>query len=295
MQQGKISVGVCAYNEEKNIGSLLKNLLTQQDLPLNSEIIVVCSGCTDSTPEIVQALRSWDNSVKLITENERRGKARALNYIFERASASEVLILTNADAFPESGSLMKLVKALEKANLGAVTGRPIPLSKSGKLSNRIVRLIWDLHHKVSVCESVKMSGELCALRPSYVKEIPTNLATDEPYIEMLIRRQGYKIAYDPEAIVYIKGPESIREIIKHRRRIWTGHLQIKQTQDFVVSTSDFRKILSTLIKSFKLNLGELPVLAVFIALDLYSYLLARYDLSKSRIPFVWETLKSTKI
>lgn len=230
----------------------------------------------------------------MITENERRGKARALNNIFERTSKSEVLILTNADAFPEAGSLMKLVKALDSENYGAVTGRPIPLNKPCKLPNMIVRLIWDLHHKVSTHESVKMSGELCAFRPSLVKQIPTNLATDEPYIEMLIRRQGYKVAYVPDALVYIKGPESLREIIKHRRRIWTGHLQIKQMEGFVVATSDFRRILSTLIKSFKLNLKELAVMTLFLALEAYSYLLARYDLSKGRIPFAWEALKSSK-
>jgi cellulose synthase/poly-beta-1,6-N-acetylglucosamine synthase-like glycosyltransferase len=291
----KISIGVCAYNEEKNIGSLLKNLLTEQDLPFNCEIIVVCSGCTDSTPQIVDAFRNWDKRVQLVSEIERRGKARALNSIFARASSSEILILTNADAFPESGSILRLVKALEQKNLGAVAGRPIPLITSRKLSNKIVQLIWDLHHEVSLGESVKMSGELCALRPSFVKEIPTNLATDEPYIEMLIRRQGYKIAYDPDALVYVRGPENIMEIIKHRRRIWSGHLQIKQMEGYVVSTSDFRKILSTLIKSFQRSLKKMPILAAFIVLEIYAYLLARYDLSKGRIPFVWETLKSTKL
>lgn len=293
--QKKISVGVCAYNEEKNIGFLLENLLTQQDLPSNSEIIVACSGCTDSTPQIVKDFQGKDTRVKLVTEKERKGKARALNYIFERASPSEILILTNADALPESGSLRKLVKALHNKKFGAVAGRPIPVNKSSKLPNMIIQLIWDLHHKVSIHESVKMSGELCALRPSLVKKIPTNLATDEPYIEMLIRREGHKIAYVPNALVYVKGPESLREIIKHRRRLWTGHLQIKQMEGFAVSTSDFRKILSTLIKSFRLNFKELFTMALFIVLDTYSYLLARYDLSKGRIPYVWETLKSTKM
>jgi biofilm PGA synthesis N-glycosyltransferase PgaC len=295
VSQKKISVGVCAYNEEKNIGFLLENLLTQQDLPSNSEIIVACSGCTDSTPQIVKDFQGKDTRVKLATEKERKGKARALNYIFERASPSEILILTNADALPESGSLRKLIKALDNKKFGAVAARPIPVNKSSKLPNMIIQLIWDLHHKVSIHESVKMSGELCALRPSLVNKIPTNLATDEPYIEMLIRREGHKIAYIPNALVYVKGPENFCEIIKHRRRLWTGHLQIKQMEGFAVSTSDFRKILSTLIKSFRLNFKELFTMALFIVLDTYSYLLARYDLSKGKIPYVWETLKSTKM
>lgn len=290
----RISIGVCAYNEEKNIGLLLKNLLTQQDLPLNCEIIVACSGCTDSTPDVVRKFQEQDARVKLITEEERRGKAQALNYVFKHASASEALVLTNADAFPDAGSIMKLVKMLEKSDSGAVAGQPVPINELGSLPDRVVRLIWDLHHKVSAHQSVKLSGELCAFRPFLVKEIPTNLATDEPYIEMLIRRQGYDIAYCPEALVYIRGPRSIREIIKHRKRIWTGHLQIQKTEGFVVSTSDFKKIMSTLIKSVKPRLGDLSTLGLFIVLELYAYMLARFDFSRGKIPFMWEMLKSTK-
>jgi cellulose synthase/poly-beta-1,6-N-acetylglucosamine synthase-like glycosyltransferase len=158
----------------------------------------------------------------------------------------------------------------------------------------IVSLIWDLHDKISRHESVKLSGELCALRPSLVRRIPTNLATDEPYIEMLIRREGYEVAYSPDAIVYVRGPENISEIVKHRRRIWTGHLQIKRMEGFVVSTSDFGQILPMMVKSFRSNLRSLHVLSLFVALEIYAYLLARNDIRKDRIPFVWETLRSTK-
>lgn len=292
--QRKVCIGVCAYNEEKNIGLLLKNLLAQQDLLPNCEIIVACSGCTDSTPHIVGKFQEADQRVKVITQIERGGKAQALNLIFERASGSEALILTNADAIPDAGSINRLVKALYTSNVGAVTGRPIPFGKSVGLSGKIVKLIWDLHHMISTCESVKMSGELCAIRSSLVNRIPANLATDEPYIEMLIRRQGYKIGYVPDAVVYIRCPDKFIEIIKHRRRIWAGHLHIKKMEGFTVSTSDFRKILSTLVKSFRFSFRNLHVLVLFTGIEILSYLLARYDVSRGKIPFVWETLKSTK-
>jgi cellulose synthase/poly-beta-1,6-N-acetylglucosamine synthase-like glycosyltransferase len=243
----------------------------------------------------VEQFQKLNSHIKLITEAERGGKARALNSIFSCASKSEMLILTNADAIPAPGSIMKLTKALDDEAVGAVSGRPVPINKSSKLSSLIARLIWELHHEVSVRESVKLSGELCVIRPFLVKRIPTNLATDEPYIEMLIRRQGYSIGYVPEAVVHIRCPESIGEIFKHRRRIWVGHLQIKQVEGFAVSTSDFCKILSTLVKSFRLHVRELHALALLISIDLCSYLLARSDLSKGKVPFMWEMLKSTKI
>lgn len=294
LSREKVCIGVCAYNEEKNISFLLRNLLAQQDLSDEYEIVVACSGCTDSTPQIVEGFQMQSPLIKLIVDKERRGKAKALNDIFTYASGAKALILTNADAFPEPGSIAKLVKALDKASVGGAAGRPVPLRRGSKLANMIVSLIWNLHDKISSHESVKLSGELCALRPSLVRRIPTNLATDEPYIEMLIRREGYEIAYSPDAVVYVRGPENISEIVKHRRRIWTGHLQIKRIEGFVVSTSDFGHVLSMMVKNFRSNLRNLHILSLFVALELYSYILARYDISRDRIPFVWEMLKSTK-
>ncbi|MFB3889450.1 MAG: glycosyltransferase [Candidatus Bathyarchaeia archaeon] len=289
-----IYLGVCAYNEEKNIGLLLENLTTSQNLPATCNVLIVCSGCTDSTPRIVEQFQKLNSHIKLITEAERGGKARALNNIFSRASQSEMLILTNADAVPVPGSIMMLTEALRDKTIGAVSGRPVPLSSSPSLSSKVVRIIWELHHEISIRESVKLSGELCVIRPFLVKRIPTNLATDEPYIEMLIRRQGYRIGYVPEAVVGIRCPEKLREVFKHRRRIWAGHLQIKQMAGFAVSTSDFRKILPTLVKSLRLHKGELHALALLVLIDSFAYLLARRDVSIGKVPFVWEMLKSTK-
>ena len=48
------SIGVMAYNEERNIGRLLTALLAQQTSKCQiDEILVLASGCTDSTVDIV--------------------------------------------------------------------------------------------------------------------------------------------------------------------------------------------------------------------------------------------------
>jgi len=292
----KITLGICAYNEEKNIAKLLDNLITKQNLPPNSEIMVVCSGCTDSTPEVVKRLQEMNGQVKLILENERRGKATALNVLLGRVRhTTDVLVLVNADTFPSIDSLNKLIQPFNDDYVGATFGRPIPINGQESPPNSIVHIIWDLHHKISLYKWVKMSGEFCAIRPSLVKGIPINLATDEPYMEMLIQRQGYRITYVPDAVVYIKGPENFRDLLKQRRRIWTGHLQIKKLTGYTVSTSDPRKILSVLAKSLRLNFKGLTLILLGAVLEVCAYLLARYDLNKGWVPYKWEMLGSTKV
>ena len=56
----QITVGICAYNEGKNIGKLLDNILNEQKLKEDFELLVVCSGCTDGTVEIVQRFQEKD-------------------------------------------------------------------------------------------------------------------------------------------------------------------------------------------------------------------------------------------
>ena len=56
-----ISIGVCAYNEEKNILHTLGSILSQElDGFEISEIIVVSSGSTDRTESIVHEFEPHD-------------------------------------------------------------------------------------------------------------------------------------------------------------------------------------------------------------------------------------------
>ena len=51
----RCSVGITAYNEEANIGRLLQAVIDQRLYTVEiTEIIVVASGCTDRTEEIVR-------------------------------------------------------------------------------------------------------------------------------------------------------------------------------------------------------------------------------------------------
>ena len=68
----KTSIIVPAHNEEKNIK---KFLLELSDNFKNSEIIVVCNGCTDRTPEIVKSIKRKNIKSVILPE---KGKGRAI-------------------------------------------------------------------------------------------------------------------------------------------------------------------------------------------------------------------------
>lgn len=292
MCSSKVLVGICAYNEENNIGFLLQNLILEQDLPKNCRIVVVCSGCTDRTPRIVEEFEKMDARIEPMIEKVRKGKADALNKIFMIARESaDVLVLVNADTLPNRGSITKLISRLENSNAGAVFAQPVPFKEFDGFCYRIVRVIWRLHHIISLLRKPKLSGELCAIRTSCLQKIPENVATDEPYFELAIRKQGYDILYIPEAFVYIRCPANVVDLLKHRKRIWTGHIQLQNTTGFKVPTSSFRNILQA-IPALRPTEVFYGLLGGF--LEMIAYFQARATLSKGKVPSIWEPIKSTK-
>ena len=293
MNLPRVLIGICAYNEEENIARLLQNLTSTQNLPKYYKILVICSGCTDKTPEIVKNFQKKDERVEVITEKVRRGKANALNKIFKIAKESaDVLILVNADAVPERGSIKRLISKLLESNAGAVFAQPVPFKKFHNFCYGVVRVIWRLHHIISLLQKPKLSGELCAIRTACLREIPEKVATDEPYIELAIRQQGWSVLYVPEAIVYIRGPTNIVDLLEQRKRIRIGHLQIHHEANFEVPTSSFKNSLRAF--SF-LKLYEIPYALLGGFLELIAYFEARLAYSKGKIPYAWKPIKSTKM
>jgi len=293
MSHLKTAIGICAFNEENNISSLFQNLISEQNLPKDCRIMVVCSGCTDRTIEVVRAFCAKDRRIEPIIEKTRKGKANALNRIFENAKKfADILILVNADALPKRGSITNLISEQATSNAGVVFAQPVPFKGPDGVCYRITRVIWRLHHLISLLRNPKLSAELCSIRTACLRPIPEDIATDEPYIELAVRKQGYEVRYLPNAVVNIRCPTNIVDLLKQRKRIWIGHMQLKRTTGFSTSTSSFVNILNAMA-GLKPSEAFYAFLGVFLEVTAYSQ--ARMYSRKNEIPFIWEPIRSTKV
>jgi len=228
-----VSIGICVYNEKKNIGKLLQALSNQKTKRVSiKEIIVVSSACTDRTDEIVKEFSKKDKMVKLITQEKREGKASAVNEFLKNATG-DICVLESGDTIPMENTIEKLCKPFLNPKVGMTGGRPIPVNDKSNFIGFAGHLVWDLHHRISL-KSPKL-GELIAFR-KVIDDIPKNTAVDEAWIEASIRKEGHKVVYVPDAICYNKAPEKIRDFIKQRRRIYAGHLHLRKGLKYSVST-----------------------------------------------------------
>ena len=122
-----VSVGIIAYNEEANIGELLRAVLRQREESFSlSEIIVVSDGSTDGTVYKVREIK--DERIRLIESKERIGKVSHLNLVVKEARG-ELLVLLDADVLPATDSLLRemVEPFLGDESLGLVSVRVTPL------------------------------------------------------------------------------------------------------------------------------------------------------------------------
>ena len=280
------------YNEEANIGSLLQRISSQNFLHGELvEIIVVASGCTDQTESIVQDHMRRDRRIKLLCQPIREGKASAVNF-FLSVATGDILILESGDTIPDEGSLDKLIVPFSDPGVGMTGAHPIPINTPDTFIGFTVHLMWRLHHRIALI-SPKM-GELVAFR-NIVHKIPAQTAVDEASIESIVRSEGYRLCYVPNAVVRNKGPQNIRDFIIQRRRIATGHTALLKQENYRVSTSGPLTIAKVLLEEHSWSLRDTIWTLGAIGLELFSRVLGYYDFRfKKKIPYIWDIAYSTK-
>ena len=288
----RCSFGVMAHNEEANIGQLLQRLLEQKLTTVAiTEIIVVASGCTDRTEEIVREWTARDGRIKLFPQATREGKASGVN-LFLREALEEVVVLSSADLLPDYNAIQKMVEPLADPDVGMTSGRPMPVNDGNTFMGFAAHLLWDLHHEIA--QRQFKAGEMTAFRLIF-QRIPYDSAVDEASVEPVIKGQGYRTVYVPEAIIYNKGPETVDDFLRQRRRIYAGHLAVRNNLGYVVSTMSGWHILVALLRHLDWRPRRLLWTVAIVALEIYGRWLGWRDFRTRRQQHVvWEIAKTTK-
>ncbi len=286
------TVGVCAHNEERNIVRSLASISSQSlDSFDIAEILVVSSGSTDRTDDIVRGYSSEDPRVRLIVQEKREGKYSAVNLIVSEAKG-EVIVLVNADNALAPGALSRLLEPLKEAGIGMVGGHPVPVNAPDTVVGFAVRMLWDMHHRLSLI--VPKTGELVAFRNLRL-QLPRGTNTDEDWIRMEMERRGYAIVYAQDAVVWNKGPETVRDFWKQRTRVNIGERYMKKRFGYTVPTWNasflFRALLS-FMKDNRRHLGKI-LAGVLLEASARAYASLYVRLSRPDL-HVWNVVDSTK-
>jgi biofilm PGA synthesis N-glycosyltransferase PgaC len=288
------SIGIMAHNEETNIGRTIHAILQQQGPSfLIEEVIVVASGCTDHTVPIVAEIAFQEPRVRLFIQEKREGKASAIN-LFLKQAISPVVVLIGADVIPEVSALEYLCAPLKDPEIGMVGGCPIPVNDPSTFMGHAVHLLWRLHDRLARIQP--KLGEVIAFR-NVISGIPTDSPVDEISIQALISQLGYQLIYEPACIAYNKGPLTIRDFLKQRRRIHAGHLQTRDRQNYEASTMKVSPIFLQLMACHDFTMST-PKQALWtlatVMLEGYARLQGYLDYRRKHAYHIWEMVDSTK-
>ena len=288
----KCSVGITAYNEEANIGRLLQAILDQQQYEIQiTEIIVVASGCTDRTEEIVREYMHKDPRIQLLVQEQREGKTSAIN-VFLANAREKICVLESGDTLPREDTIERMVRMFRDPGVGMTGAQKVAVNTPDHIVGVLSHLRLQMEHQL--CLEIPRLGELIAFRKVF-DQIPPDVAMDEAFVEAFIIRRGMQVRYAPEAVVYNMGPETVGDFVKQRRRNYAGHLYLKDKYGYKVSSLQNTRVLRLAFQEVWGAIRLVATLGLLGTLEIYSRLLGAWDYRvRKKKHVVWDMAWTTK-
>ncbi|MEN6441530.1 MAG: polysaccharide deacetylase family protein [Syntrophobacter sp.] len=225
-----VAVVVPAYNEERVIIQTITSLLAS-DLPAQFEIIVVDDGSSDATYQRASTAFAEHPRVH-VYKRPNGGKPAALNFGIAQTQA-EIVVALDADTLFARDTIAKLIRHFADPKIGAVAGN----AKVGNRVNLLTR--WQALEYItsqnldrrafSVLNCITVvPGAVGAWRRELIVHAggfdQSTLAEDAD-LTVAIRKLGYAIVYEDEAIALTEAPDTVRGFLRQRYRWMFGTMQ----------------------------------------------------------------------
>lgn len=270
--------GIPAHNEAQTIGPLLEHLRAIKWAGRTPEkIVVVSEGSTDETNAVVKDLVSKSKEVPIILKifSERRGKPIAINEMVKELKGLDVIGMISADCSPAAGTIEQLLEAFQDPTVGISAGRVVTCGPEDNLAVSISKILWDVHHEIALDHP--KSTEITFFRNIPLAVHPTTKA-DEADLEASLLENGYKISYNPTAIIYNQAPLALSDYFKQRVRVTVGHLDVTKRTGYNVGTMKMGSRVDAIKKVIRRGDHRLTTLALGTFLETVIYLCARFKM-----------------
>ncbi len=217
-----ITVIITSFKEPHLVGKAIEAALNNKT---TRKFEVLVAAPDEPTAKVIKTYAKKDKRVKYFRDRGE-GKANALNEIFKKVK-SDILVLTDGDVFMSKNTIEALASMLDKKEVGCVTGRPVATNDKKTMFGYWSHLLLDAGaHRIrkeldEQNKFLECSGYLFAFK-NKIKKIPTDVAEDS-IIPYTLWKQGYRIRYVPEAEVYVKYPDNLKDFAKQRIRTVKSH------------------------------------------------------------------------
>jgi biofilm PGA synthesis N-glycosyltransferase PgaC len=227
-----VSILIPCYNEGDNAEETLSHALAL-NYP-DFEVIAINDGSRDTTAEVLERLSLQHPRLRVVHLAQNQGKAMALQ-AGSLLARHELLIGIDGDALLDPHSAHWLVRHfVADPRVAAVTGNPRIRNRSTLLGrvqvgefSSIVGMIKRAQKNFGSLFTV--SGVITAFRKAAVHEVgywSADMLTEDIDITWKLQRAGWTVKFEPNALVWILMPETLRGLWKQRLRWATGGAQV---------------------------------------------------------------------
>ncbi|GAB3725707.1 glycosyltransferase family 2 protein [Luteimonas pelagia] len=198
-----VTLVIAAYNEEKDIGRKLRNVL-EMDYPRERyDVIVASDASSDGTDGIVLGFDA--PNVQLLRIEGRLGKTACQNAAAARATG-EILVFMDATTMTDPRAVAAMVRNFNDPEVGCVAGRLVYRARGDDATGAGGTSYWGYESRLRRAESdlgslIGVSGQLYAVRRSAYRPIPPDLISDF-VIAMVMREQDLRTVLEPDAVCF---------------------------------------------------------------------------------------------
>jgi cellulose synthase/poly-beta-1,6-N-acetylglucosamine synthase-like glycosyltransferase/peptidoglycan/xylan/chitin deacetylase (PgdA/CDA1 family) len=227
--QPEVTVMIPAYNEESVIVDTVRSALISAYPKL--EILVIDDGSTDRTAELVRSNFGRDPRVRLLLQ-PNRGKPAALNHALSEA-VGDIVVSIDADTIVDPEAVPRLVRHFADPKVGAVAGNVKVMNRNKWLtrwqaleyitSQNLEKRAFDLLNCIPVVPGAAGAWRTDLLRAN--GGFSGDTVAEDTDLTLTIRRNGWKILYDEDAIGRTEVPDTVEALIRQRFRWTFGTLQ----------------------------------------------------------------------
>jgi cellulose synthase/poly-beta-1,6-N-acetylglucosamine synthase-like glycosyltransferase len=217
-----VTIVVSAYNEEAVLEKKIMNLGTLNYPSEKLEILFGSDGSTDNTSAILT--RNLGPHFRFVNFQQRRGKATVLNELIPQA-AGDVVVLSDANTLYSPDTIHMLVRHFRDPAIGAVCGELI-LEVNNKTSGGLGEgSYWKYENHLKLMEdgirsTVGATGGVYAIRKSLFTKLPVGkVVTDDFVVSLGVLKQGFRVAYDPQAVAHEQSSNSVAGEFRRKVRI----------------------------------------------------------------------------